>query len=739
MPFYHADIFSTLASLAWLGDNWGWMLGVLIVVLGLFTIGLSDTLRFSFKRVWAISGVCFDESIRKRVLWITPLAIIGVLGVTQFQRALDEQDAVRQSVKICIFATGVVVILSSIILACTNLPKEIESRVIYTIVTKPTTRLELVLGKVIGFARVSLTIVLIMGMFTWVYMRFSASQKRQQISYRLEEGEVSDTEATRLGEYKRTGLLTARSFWAPDVLNMYGAAPDPKLPYRVISNDGEEDVLAGFLMDRSIAFGPPQTDVQDWAHEGIGANGLAIRVAVNIKRTGPPEVEPRVGGPLGPVFGKQPAGPILQPRVSIDIIDDNYNSEFSSNQLVGATSASDLIANIGEYAKAMKIDIQHSSGGIRLSDPVKQPDGTEVQYAYAWLPPAQAMVLFNRPKFFVRIIGASAHVDYLIGPKPVSCFVTQVSPQGVFVEGPGATEIPAYPGPDKEPQELVFRGKLGLHFDQEMGGGKDAPTATAAYEFHNAPAAMLVENQIPFQLNVEVDRSNSVIESGREDATKLDVWVVDLDTGKRTHLTNPVLVESRLPTFFSIPAEAVSGGNYQILMHCLNSSLTVGLMPGSLQLVQSEQLFEVNLIKSLSIIWMMSILVIILAVLCSTFLSWPIAIVLTVMILLGHWGVDQLADASGPGLGRQIVSDFKFSDVAISNVVSTGVDKLSQALNLLSKVLPDSSRFDAIEDIEQGISISPDRLIQALTVMLGFGAPALVISYLILRGKEVAP
>ncbi len=207
-----------------LADNWGRLVIALIVIFGLFVLGAGDLTRFSFKRVWAISGVCFDESIRKRVLWITPLAIVGVIGITQFQRAFDEQDAVRQSLKVCLFATAVVVMLASMILACTNLPKEIESRVIYTIVTKPVTRLELVLGKVMGFSRVALAIVIIMGLFTWAYMRFSAHQKRQQIAYRLQEGDVSDTERGRLNEYQQTGLLTARSLWAPDELGMYRRA-----------------------------------------------------------------------------------------------------------------------------------------------------------------------------------------------------------------------------------------------------------------------------------------------------------------------------------------------------------------------------------------------------------------------------------------------------------------------------------------------------------------------------------
>ena len=60
-------------------------------------------------------------------------------------------------------------------------------------------------------------------------------------------------------------------------------------------------------------------------------------------------------------------------------------------------------------------------------------------------------------------------------------------------------------------------------------------------------------------------------------------------------------------------------------------------------------------------------------------------------------------------------------------------------LDLMSRVLPDTSRFDAIEDIEQGISISLDTLLGAASVLAGFGISAIVLAYVILLGKEVAP
>ena len=132
-----------------------------IILIGLIIFGMRDLLRFSWTRVWAISGVCFDESIRRRVLWITPLAILGVIVVSQLQKPFDEQDAIRQTIKFCLFATGLIVAITTVILACTNLPREIDNRVIYTVVTKPTTRLEIVLGKVMGFALVSGMILVI--------------------------------------------------------------------------------------------------------------------------------------------------------------------------------------------------------------------------------------------------------------------------------------------------------------------------------------------------------------------------------------------------------------------------------------------------------------------------------------------------------------------------------------------------------------------------------------------------
>jgi len=86
------------------------------------------------------------------------------------------------------------------------------------------------------------------------------------------------------------------------------------------------------------------------------------------------------------------------------------------------------------------------------------------------------------------------------------------------------------------------------------------------------------------------------------------------------------------------------------------------LTPNSLAMVRSLQSFDVNLIKSLLIMWFMAILVITIAIFTSVWVSWPTAIVLTLVILLGRWGVEQLGDATQPGIGNMIATDMGLRD-----------------------------------------------------------------------------
>jgi hypothetical protein len=109
------------------------------------------------------------------------------------------------------------------------------------------------------------------------------------------------------------------------------------------------------------------------------------------------------------------------------------------------------------------------------------------------------------------------------------------------------------------------------------------------------------------------------------------------------------------------------------------------------------------------------------------------------LILLGHWGVQQLGDATQPGIGNQIVTDLGLQESAPAKAVSATVEQLSWILNFMSRILPDISKYTAVEDIERGVTVSMQRLQEALMVTLGFGIPLTVLAYVVLKNKEVAP
>jgi len=220
--------------------------------------------------------------------------------------------------------------------------------------------------------------------------------------------------------------------------------------------------------------------------------------------------------------------------------------------------------------------------------------------------------------------------------------------------------------------------------------------------------------------------------------TEVSVRIRNNTTG---NISQPVIVkpESNRPTFFSLPADAVSGGKFDVVLQTLTPGHFVGLLDSSVALIANRQPFAWNLFKSLLILWLMSVLVIAVAIMTSTFLSWPIAVVLTLLILLGHWGVQQLGDATQPGIGNQIVTDLGLQESAPAKAVSATVEQLSWILNFMSRILPDISKYTAVEDIERGVTVSMQRLQEALMVTLGFGIPLTVLAYVVLKNKEVAP
>lgn len=680
------------------------LIPAVVVVAGLLIYGFKDLLRFSPYRARAISSVCFSESIRRRVLWITPLAMLGVVVISQLQKPLDDgQDAIRQVIKTCLFATGLLVTVTAIILACTNLPKEIESRVIYTIVTKPTTRLEIVVGKTMGFAKVSLAILLLMGVFTAIFVHTRAWILRRSIAQRLDAGMV-EAASRRTYEYWRDeGLLTSRSFERPDELQVFARLPKDQDTRRWFFGSGEGEILVPFRVTPEQLV-PPGGDQP-------GQAGLAICLFIGYDRNKYGE-KPNADLPVGIAA---PTPPTIAPKeaaIRVDILDQNFNLLVDSKNI-----------NAGQ--------------AVTLTDPTGQKP------AYVVVSPEGAPNLLRSPVFYVNIVGTSSgaifSADIQHHPEP------EKNPVSLIIPAIDQRSPPRILGPMDDgtgqgfPALPTFRSRGGLYGQQLRGGGAET-APVALYKFRGAEPPSDDGKSVGFEMKIGIERSAD--ESGDPDADLTHLELTFLNkTSAKTIGPISIFPENNRTAYFNVPVEAVEGGNFDLYVRNVSVGHFTGMLTNSVSMVSGSTSFTFNLIKSLSILWMLSILVVIIAIFCSTFLSWPIAIMLTLMILLGHWAVAQLGGTLAPGMGNQVVTDLFGSggSAATSRVVSSTVEALTKMLNTIGSVLPDIAQFSAIEDIERGITISGSSLMNPLIVLAMFGLPLLTLSYIFLRNKEVAP
>jgi hypothetical protein len=291
------------------------------------------------------------------------------------------------------------------------------------------------------------------------------------------------------------------------------------------------------------------------------------------------------------------------------------------------------------------------------------------------------------------------------------------------------------PAPPATPVgDVIFAGRVGQYGQQLKGDGQ----RVAVFNFNDKQ--LPARKEYPFELRAGIEQTRNEEAVEEDFATKVVLTFHNRTTGATT--SKEISPESNRPTYFDVPAAYVIGGQFDVVVR-MRTPGWIGMRPGefaSLKLVRNDQGFAWNLLKSLTILWLMSLLVTIIAIFCSTFLSWPIAVVLTLVILFGRWGAEQLGDVTQPGFGRRVAEDmFKGSDAATTRTVSESVEVLVKMLGLVSSVLPDVSQFGALEHIQQGVAVPPATLLASLQVALGFGIPLLVLAYVFLKYKEVAP
>ncbi|RMF88571.1 MAG: ABC transporter permease, partial [Planctomycetota bacterium] len=143
--------------------------GGIAVARGLFSAFGNDFPHFSFRRTFAISYVAIKEAIRRKVLVVFALFAIVFLFAGLFLDVESEHPA-RLYLSFVLTTTTFLVLFLALFLSVFSLPSDIASRTIYTVVTKPVRAIEIVLGRIIGFAAVGTAILVVMTFVSYVFV-----------------------------------------------------------------------------------------------------------------------------------------------------------------------------------------------------------------------------------------------------------------------------------------------------------------------------------------------------------------------------------------------------------------------------------------------------------------------------------------------------------------------------------------------------------------------------------------
>lgn len=133
----------------------------------------SDLFSLSPRRIWALAKLTFMEAYRRKALLI--FVVFGLLFMFAGwfmggDPAKIEKDQVKIYISFVLRAINWLTLPLMFVLSSFGIPEEIRLRSLHTVVTKPARRLEIVLGRVIGFSLIGTVVLAVMSVVGWLWI-----------------------------------------------------------------------------------------------------------------------------------------------------------------------------------------------------------------------------------------------------------------------------------------------------------------------------------------------------------------------------------------------------------------------------------------------------------------------------------------------------------------------------------------------------------------------------------------
>ncbi|MEO2032022.1 MAG: hypothetical protein ABGZ35_08045, partial [Planctomycetaceae bacterium] len=149
---------------------------------------LSDIMAMSPTRILAIARLTLKEAIRRRALVVFVVFAVLLMFAGWFMSSGNNRDDLQAGVHIWFLLTAIswLILPAVMFLSCWSIPEDIRVRSLHTVVTKPIRRIEIVLGRILGFSGVVTGVVLVMGVAGYIWIQRQVPDSvRDQLSCRI--------------------------------------------------------------------------------------------------------------------------------------------------------------------------------------------------------------------------------------------------------------------------------------------------------------------------------------------------------------------------------------------------------------------------------------------------------------------------------------------------------------------------------------------------------------------------
>ena len=139
---------------------------------------IKDVSEISARRIWALAMLTAREAIRRKALLVFGVfALLFMFGSWFLSSPGEKADIQIQRHVVFVFtAISWLVLPVVLMLSCWGIPEDIKARSMHTVVTKPVRRIEIVLGRMLGFSLIATLVVAVMAVVGYIWIDRQVSQ-----------------------------------------------------------------------------------------------------------------------------------------------------------------------------------------------------------------------------------------------------------------------------------------------------------------------------------------------------------------------------------------------------------------------------------------------------------------------------------------------------------------------------------------------------------------------------------